>query len=206
MTLVKICGITNIEDALLSAQFGADMLGFNFYEKSPRYIEPAVAKEIVTALGDAEVLKVGVFVNMESHRIDEFVNMVGLNVVQIHGDEDAAYLRELRSETSAKIIRAIRVGSDFNNSFLSLPDVDHVLLDGDAGSLFGGAGKEFDWSLATGISGLILAGGLTPETVADAIRVARPFAVDVASGVEVTKRKKDPVKVEAFIRNAKNAV
>jgi phosphoribosylanthranilate isomerase len=206
MTFVKICGITNLEDALLSVRFGADMLGFNFYRGSKRYIDPTVAKNIVAALGDAKVLKVGVFVNMESYRIDEFVDMVGLDLVQIHGSEDVEYVRKLRSETSAKIIKAFRVGTEFDSNFVSSPDVDHILLDGDAGSDFGGAGKMFDWSLAAGIDKLILAGGLTPENVADAVQTVRPFAVDVASGVETSPGKKDPEKVAAFIRAAKEAL
>lgn len=208
MTKVKICGITNLEDALAAVEFGADMLGFNFYEKSPRCIEPYTAKAIVAELPNA-VEKIGVFVNMEEYRIGEFVDLVGLTVVQLHGDEDRTYINELRVNIDALVIKAARVGQGFEIDSVLEFGADAILLDSYSAGTYGGTGECFDWSTATAVRELFpvlyLAGGLTPESVADAVRTVRPYAVDVASGVELSPGKKDPKLVKAFITNAKNA-
>lgn len=208
MTKVKICGITNLEDALLSVKFGADALGFNFYEKSPRYISPQAAADIVDKL-PGNAMKVGVFVNIEPYRIDEFVELVGLNIVQLHGDEDAKFVIELRAETNAKIIKAFRVSSDFQADCILGLETDGVLLDAHSADQYGGTGTHFDWEIARTVKDLCpelyLAGGLTSGNVAAAVKFVEPFAVDVASGVESYPGKKDPTKLEAFIKNAKNA-
>ncbi len=208
MTKVKICGITNLEDALHAVESGADMLGFNFCEKSPRYVEPRFVRDIVRSLPD-EVIKVGIFVNMEDYRIGEFVDLIGLTAVQLHGDEDRAFVKELKRNTDAILIKAIRVDQDFRTSSVSEYGVDAVLLDSYSADKYGGTGNQFDWATARAardlVPALYLAGGLTPENVAEAVRIVRPSAVDTASGVESSPGKKDPKKVEAFIRNAKNA-
>lgn len=208
MVKVKICGITNLEDALWAVESGADMLGFNFYEQSPRSIEPYMAKAIIAELPDA-VEKIGVFVNMEEYRIGEFVDLIGITVVQLHGDEDRTYINELRANTDALVIKAARVSQSFEIDSVLEFGADAVLLDAYSAGTYGGTGECFDWSTATAVKelglALYLAGGLTPENVADAVRTVRPYAVDVASGVESSPGKKDPKLVEAFIKNAKNA-
>lgn len=207
MTKVKICGITNIEDARHAVECGADMLGFNFYPGSKRYVEPAVARAIIDALGNAEVAKIGVFVNADVGEIAEVAENVGLDAVQLHGDESPEVVAAVgRSLPGLLTVKALRVGSEVALKAAAVYAVNHVLLDGDAGSAFGGAGATFDWELARGIEGLILAGGLTPHNVADAVRMLRPHAVDVASGVESSPGKKDPAKVAAFIKAAKGAL
>jgi phosphoribosylanthranilate isomerase len=207
MTKVKICGITNLDDALLAARLGADMLGFNFYEQSPRFVGLPTARDIAAKIPKS-VFKVGVFVNMEASRIDEFVSMVGLDGIQIHGDEDDAFVSELRSKTHTKIIKACRITTDRSTWPSAENDADYFLLDSYSNE-YGGSGRTFDWSVVDALNGLkekiILAGGLNEDNVAEAVGTVRPFAVDVASGVESSPGKKDPRKLEAFIRNAKNA-
>ena len=208
MTKVKICGITNLDDALLSVQLGADALGFNFYEKSPRYITPQKALEILKELPDSGT-KVGVFVNMEEYRIGEFVDLLGLNAVQLHGDEDGKFVKDLKQETTAKVVKAFRVSQNFVANDIADFEVDAVLLDAYSPNQYGGTGDSFDWHTAQAVkqftSELYLAGGLTSENVAVAIGTVRPEWVDVASGVESETGKKDPRKLEDFIRNARNA-
>jgi phosphoribosylanthranilate isomerase len=208
MTRVKICGITNLEDALLSVRLGADAVGFNFYGRSPRYITPKNALQILKELPD-NTLTIGVFVNMEECRIGEFVDLLGLSTVQLHGDEDRMFVKELKHYTDAKVIKAFRVSRAFLPNEVSDFEVDAVLLDAYSPNQYGGTGDRFDWATAQRVkqftSELYLAGGLTPENVGEAIRTVRPDAVDVASGVESKPGKKDPAKLEAFIKNAKNA-
>lgn len=208
MTLVKICGITNLDDALLAVKFGADALGLNFYEKSPRHISIQTGKDIAIKL-PRDVTKVGVFVNEESSRIGELVDLIGLDAVQLHGNEDVAFVNELRRRTDVKIIKAFRVSSDFESESVFEYQLDGVLLDAFSPDLYGGSGSGFDWEIARAVAStrpdLYLAGGLTAENVADAIAAVRPYAVDVASGVELAKGVKDSTKLEAFITNAKRA-
>jgi len=208
MVKVKICGITNLEDALLSIDCGADILGFNFFEKSPRYVAPQNAAGIIDKIPN-DILRVGVFVNMETYRIDEFVQLLKLDAVQLHGDESADFVSELKRETDAKVIKAFRVSSDFMVERVLDFQTETVLLDKFSNEHYGGTGERFDWKIAHDVKGLdveiFLAGGLTPENVAEAVQNVRPYAVDVASGVESSPGKKDPKKLEAFIKNAKNA-
>jgi phosphoribosylanthranilate isomerase len=207
MTKVKICGITNLEDALHAVECGADMLGFNFYTGSKRYIAPAVAAEIVRAVSDSSVEHFGVFVNADVAEVAKIAHHVGLNAVQLHGDETPEIVEDVtRSLPGLLVVKAVRVGGSLALRAAAAYAVDHVLLDGEAGASFGGAGQAFDWELARGVEGMILAGGLTPHNVAEAIRTLRPHAVDVASGVESWPGKKDPEKVAAFIRAAKEAI
>lgn len=207
MTLVKICGITNIEDALASVEFGADMIGLNFFEKSVRYVSPTLATKIATESATT-VKRVGVFVNASIEHILEIGLDVGLDAIQLHGDETLEYEADLRSRTNLETIKAVRVGKDFDVH--ELVNIDStVLLDAYRDGEYGGTGEVFDWRIAsqvrTLVPSLILAGGLDADNVADAIRIVRPYAVDVTSGVESSPGKKDPKKLEAFIRNAKSA-
>jgi phosphoribosylanthranilate isomerase len=201
---VKICGVTNLVDALLCVEAGADAIGFNFWPGSKRYLEPAEAGTIARALPPT-LWKVGVFVNAERAAIERAVGSADLDAVQLHGDETPASCRGF----PVKVIKALRVGEG-GESMVEIARgyaVDYFLLDADAGSDYGGGGKSFDWQRAAGMppERLFLAGGLRPENVAEAVRRVRPFAVDTASGVESRPGKKDPLKVKEFIRNAKHA-
>lgn len=203
MTRVKICGITNLEDALYAVDCGADELGVNFYRGSKRYIEPQVARKIAIALPKTTNL-VGVFVNEPINDVIEISNLVGLDGIQLHGDEDFRYVDRVVLEKCAFVIKALRVSAGFVIEDAMDWTADQILLDGDSSGEYGGTGTRFDWEIAKDFSLLFprylyLAGGLTPTNVADAIGIVRPFAVDVASGVESSPGKKDPRKVEAFL-------
>lgn len=208
MTKVKICGITNFEDARLAVEFGADMIGFNFFPCSKRYIDEGYAESIVERLM-APVIKVGVFVNQTFEDIMDAEGIAELDMLQLHGDERQELVEQLRVETDAKIIKVFRVGPDFDAAAIDEYDVDAVMLDSFSTAEFGGTGKALDWDIAAKIAESVqtvyLAGGLNPENIVDAVRIVRPYAVDVASGVELAPGKKDPKKLEAFIKNAKNA-
>ncbi len=208
MTKVKICGITSLIDARIAVDAGADMLGFNFYEKSPRYIPPGSAKAILDEL-PPHVVSVGVFVNSDLSELERLYCELSLDVIQLHGDESADFVSRLKAVTGAKVIKVVRVSKDFRAGMVGEYDVDHFMLDSDSPS-FGGSGATFDWDAAVEFSefapNFYLAGGLTPGNVVEAIRKARPFAVDVCSGVESEKGVKDPLKVVAFVRNAKAAL
>lgn len=217
MFRIKICGITNVNDALMAARAGADAVGLNFFNKSRRFVKPEVAREIVSAM-PADVFKVGVFVNHDAEQIATIANNVGLDCVQLHGDEHPELLSQLPSDV--RIIRAHRCGPGGLTVLAKFLEEcrtagrspDAVLLDADAGVEFGGTGQVADWSrieserlLLSGLP-LILAGGLTPENVGAAIAAVRPTGVDVASGVEREPRRKSPDRVTAFIAAAKQAL
>jgi phosphoribosylanthranilate isomerase len=201
MVRVKICGITNWTDARLAVKAGADALGFNFYGKSPRYIEPNEARLIATRL-PRRVFLVGVFVNASEDDVLRVARNVDLNAVQLHGEEKPADVQALSE--SYPVIKAFRVRSGFKPARLGrYNDASAFLLDGFDANRRGGTGKTFDWSLAKAANkygAIIVAGGLTPENVAGAIRRARPFAVDVCSGVESSIGKKDPELMNALMR------
>ena len=209
MTKVKICGIANRDDARLSVSLGVDALGFNFYEKSPRYITREKAKEIVAEIPHA-ILKVGVFVNRPIEEIIETVKFTGIDAVQLHGDEIAECVDELASRTGCKIIKALRVSPDFQPEDASDFKADAILLDSYSAKERGGTGKSFDWAIAKQVKlhtgELYLAGGLTPENVATAISEVRPFAVDVCSSVEARPGTKDPEKLRSFIENCRISI
>lgn len=214
MFCIKICGITSVADALLAAEAGADAIGLNFYDKSPRYVTAERAKEICDALPGG-VARIGVFVNSLPQGIIATVNRVGLNAVQLHGDEGPDFLAALAKLSVIKAFRCKESTLDRVKAFLdlcldtSVPSA--VLLDAHAPGNYGGTGQVLDWKGLRGerakLQGLplILAGGLTPQNVAEAIRLARPDAVDTASGVESAPGQKDPAKVRAFIVAAKAA-
>jgi phosphoribosylanthranilate isomerase len=200
---VKICGITNWDDARAAYEAGADFLGFNFYRPSPRYIDAAEARRIVRRL-PKNVSAVGVFVNECEGAMLETARAVGLKYFQLHGDESPALISRLRrSLRSVKVIKAIRVRRNLSDSQLNrFQDASAILLDGFDARRRGGGGKTFDWSLARRLRAgrrIFLAGGLTPENVVQAIRIAQPYAIDVCSGVESVPGKKDPAKMKALI-------
>lgn len=199
---VKICGITNPDDARAAVDFGADALGFVFFAGSPRCVSPEVAAAIIGKLPPFTAT-IGVFVNEEPKQVEKTITATGIDVVQFHGEEPPEMCA-----ISRRLIKAIRI-----KSLESLDPLKHYknivsafLLDTFTPDLFGGTGRIFNWDVATyakQFGNIILAGGLTPENVADAVRHVRPYAVDVSSGVESEKGKKDHKKMKAFIEKAK---
>lgn len=200
---VKICGITRLEDALAAAAAGADALGFNLWPGSKRHLSADAAREIVDRLPPF-VTAVGVFVNQEPHEVLHLAAMARVTVVQLAGDEEP---RDCAGHVMP-VIKAFRVGGPADLE--PIPRYHRaaaVLLDARAEG-YGGTGRTFDWALAGQVQGgkpLLLAGGLTPENVAGAVRAVRPWAVDVASGVEAAPGLKDAARMARFIRAAKEA-
>jgi phosphoribosylanthranilate isomerase len=194
--MVKICGITNPEDARAAIEGGASALGFNFYPRSPRYVDPERAAELVEAL-PARVWKVGVFVNESPEHITELTHRLGLDVVQLHGDE-------VHYPAGLRIWRAVTVDEDFRLADLDQLPAEAVLLDAPAGPAHGGTGRTFDWSKASGNTNLkiILAGGLDAANVRQAIAAAHPWGVDVCSRIESSPGRKDHVKMAQFLKEA----
>lgn len=208
---VKICGITNADDAILAVEKGADEIGFNFYDKSKRYITPEKAEEIVKKLNHRPTI-VGVFVNERIEKVIETANHVGLNGIQLHGDEDQTYILELKKKTRAFVIKAFRLSESTASPDAMDSSADFVLFDSYSLSERGGTGITLDWNeVGLDISlyfpgQAYLAGGLTPENVDEAIKKSDLlYAVDVASGVESSPGKKDSKKVEAFIQAVRAA-
>ena len=206
MTKVKICGITNLEDALLSVKFGADAFGFNFYTKSARYISPEKAREIVEQL-PPEVLKVGVFVNESLESICQIAETAKLDALQLHGEETPEFARELKAKTNLEIIKAFRVSPEFKPEDVLRYKIDAVLLDAYSPKEHGGTGETFDWEIAKKVREIFpkmyLAGGLSQDNIAQAIYNVKPFAVDACSCLESSKGKKDLTKVSDFISKLK---
>jgi len=201
---VKICGITSIEDAVAAVEAGADALGFMFYERSPRKISIETASAIKTALPPF-VVKVGVFADAIENVIRSAM-LSGLNALQFHGNEPPDFVKRFSPITT---IKAFRIQNAASLAQLAAYNTSAWLLDSYTPAQLGGTGTAFDWTLALQARKfgrpIILAGGLTPENVADAVRKVRPYAVDVSSGVESAPGKKDPAKVAAFIQAAKSA-
>ena len=202
MTRVKICGITNLEDALLSVKFGADALGFNFYAKSPRYILPEKVREIIEQL-PPEILKVGVFVNESLEKIREIAALAKLDAVQLHGEETPEFAREIKAKTNLEIIKAFRVSPEFKPENVLRYETDAILLDAYSPKEHGGTGETFDWEIAKKVREIFpkmyLAGGLSAENVAEAIENVQPFAIDACSCLEIGKGFKDAQKLKDFI-------
>ena len=201
MTKVKICGITNIADAKAAARLGADFIGFNFYPKSPRFIDEKKAIRIAKAV-PSSVKKVGIFVNEDQMKIMRLAEDVPLDLIQLSGDEDSAYRKTLKKLIGKKIIQAVRIGSG-KMSNRKIPNADFMLLDSHKKGLYGGTGVRIDPKKISrmgpiGRKKLFLAGGLTPNNVGDAIRKTHPYAVDVCSGIEKVPGKKDILKMKAF--------
>jgi phosphoribosylanthranilate isomerase len=203
-TRVKICGITNLADAQAAVEAGADALGFNFYEKSPRCISLKIAGEISKQLPPF-VMRVGVFVDAKPDFVLRAISEAGLTMLQFHGDEPP----EFCAQFGLMSMKAFRIRDE--SSLMELPkySTDAYLLDAFSSTTLGGTGEKFNWDLAVEAQKfgkpLFLAGGLTPENVAEAVRKVQPFGVDVSSGVESAPGKKDHAKVKTFIEAAKAA-
>ena len=196
MTLVKVCGITNAGDARAAVEAGAGALGFNFYSKSPRYLS-AIDAAAITAVVPAGILKVGVFVNESPARVAEIVREAGLDVAQLHGDEDANGV-----PAGVRVWKAFRVNDTFAWRQLERFPAEAFLLDAPA-ETYGGSGHTFDWTRARGGAGrILLAGGLDETNVREAIAVARPWGVDACSRLESAPGKKDHGRMARFIAAA----
>ncbi len=201
MVKVKICGITNLKDARRAVEAGADFLGFNFYPGSPRCVTPAAARRIVQRLPKGTAF-VGVFVNEPTDKMLAIARRVGLRYLQLHGEESPETVSRLGR--TLPVIKAIRVRNSFRTA--QLRQFKHgaaFLLDGFHSSQRGGTGKTFDWEIARRANHaghIFLAGGLNPENIGEAIRVAQPYAVDVCSGVEAKPGKKDPALIASFMQ------
>ena len=243
MTKVKICGLTNLEDAQVAAQVGADMLGFIFYKPSPRYVKPEAVREIVAAIRNSEfrvqsselVVKntqqeirntspifVGVFVNETLETVQHTLDFCGLDVAQLHGDEPPEMVsalagrayKALRPQSMEETVKSIsnyqltinKKGSGVRGQESGETEHPAVLLDAYHPTLYGGTGQVTDWTMAKEIArqyDILLAGSLTPENVAEAVQIVQPWGVDVSSGVEAEKGRKDWEKVRAFVEEAK---
>jgi phosphoribosylanthranilate isomerase len=206
---VKFCGITNLDDAAEAVRLGAWAIGLIHYEPSPRNIDPAVAAQIAAAFRrKAEI--VGVFVNPTLAEVARAVEDEQLGVVQLNGEEGASFCAEVARRTGVKVIKAIHVASAADiHAAEGYRGVDFHLFDRRAEALWGGTGETFDWELLRDHRSevpAILAGGLRPDNVAEAIEIVHPFAVDVASGVEAEPGRKDHAKMAAFFENAQPPV
>lgn len=204
MVKVKICGTTNLDDALAAVDAGADALGFVFYAKSPRAVSPKTAAAIIAQLPPF-VVPVGVFVDEEVSVVRQMLSDCGILVAQLHGSETPQYCVDL----GRTVLKAIRVRHRRDLEGMMPYHVAGFVLDAFVPGVPGGTGQAIDWHLAaeaTCVGPVILAGGLTPENVAEAIRRVRPYGVDVSSGVEASPGKKDHGKMRAFIANAKACV
>ncbi len=220
MTIVKICGVTSFADALSAAEAGADMLGLNFFRRSPRYLEPEAAREIAVGLraqlGAGCPLLVGVFVNEVVGRVSQTMEIVGLNFAQLSGDESGEMLKEMRG-VGFKGIRprnraeALDDAAYYQKAQATDPRAPSLLLDAHHPTLYGGTGEQasVDITLAVRaqVTRLMLAGGLTPDNVAYIVHEVQPWGVDVASGVEVDGQpgRKDAAKMRAFVDAVRTA-
>ena len=199
MTKIKICGIKTLDDALAAIDLGVDLIGFNFYPKSPRYVEVGVCRGIMSRVRTiGRVTCVGVFVNASAGEIHATMDTCGLNLAQLHGDETVEFMDSFQE----KSFKAFRVIPDDVNGF-ARDDAPAFLVDASVKGVYGGSGVTADWDSAAELAKkypLLLAGGLTPENVAEAVGKVKPWGVDVASGVESAPGKKDPSKMKAFVQ------
>lgn len=197
--ILKICGITNPEDAAAAIASGATALGFNFWARSPRFITPEQAADIRTGAG---IRRVGVFVNEAPGRVEEIVRIARLDVAQLHGDEDPAVY-----PAGLAVWKAARVSLGFDFSAYETCPAEALVLDGPAGELYGGSGHSFDWAVAATLrKRIILAGGLDGSNVAEAIAAAHPWGVDACSRIERAPGKKDHQKMNEFLQAAREAL
>lgn len=206
-TWCKVCGVTTLADAMASALAGVDALGFNFYPSSARFLAPAKAADICTQLKitHPRVQKIGLFVDAPAAEVIATLAAVDLDLLQFHGDESAEYCRQF-DMPYIKVL-GMAADADFTNFAANYADAWALLLDTFDAQMKGGTGRQFDWTLwpEQSASRLVLAGGLTPDNVAQSVRQLRPFGVDVAGGVENERKGvKDHAKVKHFIENAKN--
>jgi phosphoribosylanthranilate isomerase len=201
--IVKICGITRLEDALASAEEGAAAVGFIFVRSSPRYIAPAAAAEIIKKLPPF-ICPVGVFVNEARADLLTAIERTGIRCLQLHGEETPADTVGY----PVPVIKAFRVGDEFDPSVIASYSLPAYLFDAAVPGMHGGTGKTFDWRKAGEASPygrIILSGGITPENIALACRTVRPYAVDVSSGVESSPGIKDKKRIRSLFENMRNA-
>ena len=206
MTFIKICGITNVGDALAAVEAGADALGFNFYKPSPRYVTPQDAREIIAKL-PVSVLTVGVFVNEDSPQsVRSIADEAGVTALQLHGDESPDYCRELATDTY--VIKTLTVSNDFDVQTVEAYEVEAIMLDTKHSALRGGTGRVFDWSIAREVNRIVpklfLAGGLSPENIEEAIDTVRPYAVDACSALEDEPGRKNHERMRVFVEMARS--
>jgi len=204
MTKIKICGIKTVDDALAAIDLGADLIGFNFYPKSPRYVEVGHCRGIMSTVRKYRHVKfVGVFVNASVAEINATMETCGLSLVQLHGDE----MPEMMNKLDGKAFKAFRgIPADVNGFLRS--EAPALLVDAAVKGVYGGSGVTADWNDAAELAKkypLLLAGGLTPENVAEAVGRVKPWGVDVASGVESAPGEKDPSKMKAFVQAVRNS-
>jgi phosphoribosylanthranilate isomerase len=206
MIRVKICGITNAADAEAAAQAGANLIGLNFYEKSPRFLSEADAGKVRAAV-PKKVEAVGIFVNVAAQEVLRMCRALHLDAAQLHGDESPEAVAKVAD--TVPVFKAFAVDSNFSTLTLDeYPEVSAFLLDASRAGQYGGTGHTIDWALARRAAAshrIILAGGLKPENVAAAIRIVRPYAVDVASGVESKPGKKDHGRLREFMEEVRRA-
>ena len=206
MTKIKICGIKTVDDALAAMDAGADLLGFNFYPKSPRYISVGACRNIMSVMRqDGHITFVGLFVNASVAEIRATIETCGLSLAQLHGDETSEMIQSLNGK-AFKAFRGVPDAEHINGFARS--DVPALLVDAAVKGAYGGTGVTADWSKAAELAkqySLLLAGGLTPENVGDAVRQVEPWGVDVASGVEASPGKKDARKMMAFVEAVRSA-
>ncbi|HEX7295136.1 MAG TPA: phosphoribosylanthranilate isomerase [Pyrinomonadaceae bacterium] len=202
MTLVKICGITNLEDALMAVEAGADALGFNFYGPSPRYISPDAAEEIIKRLPE-QILKVGVFVNESPQTVRDIAQTARLTALQFHGDESPEYCAGFPDWYIIKVLSQ----KDLSHGSARDYKVTAVMIDAGDKSMRGGTGRVVNWSVVAShqdlVPNLFLAGGLSPSNIEEAIASVQPYAVDACSLLEQAPGKKNHELVRAFIRNVR---
>lgn len=205
MVRIKICGITNLEDALSSIEAGSDALGFVFYKKSPRYITPQKAVDIIRYL-PKKVIKIGVFVNAEEKIIKHIAKLCGLDILQFHGEESPEFCKKFKGY---KIIKAFRIKDKIDFKNILRYHTFAYLFDTFVESKIGGTGRKFNWNLIRDIDSLkrpvFLSGGLTDKNVKGAIKYVHPDWVDVSSSVEIRPGKKNHKKVKQFIKVVKEA-
>jgi phosphoribosylanthranilate isomerase len=202
MTKIKICGIKTVDDALAAMDAGADLIGFNFYPRSPRSIDVGQCRDIMSVMRKySQITYVGVFVNASAEEVRATLETAALTLAQLHGDETSEMVRSL----DGKGFKAFRGVPQSLDGF-ARNDAPALLVDASVRGAYGGTGDIADWSAAAALAQyhpLLLAGGLTPENVAAAVRQVRPWGVDVASGVESAPGVKDPVKMKAFVQAVK---
>lgn len=210
---VKICGLTKVEDALAAIEAGADFLGFNFYPKSPRYLTPEKCADLQSAIKNrqSKIKTVGIFVNESVETVARILEQCGLDLAQLHGEETPEMVAALRGRAFKAFRGTGQRHAEYavarNPSSLT-PKAPAFLVDAYSATLYGGTGHTADWRAAQPLAAqysLFLAGGLTPENVADAIQQVQPWGVDVASGVESAPGVKDKAKVKLFVEKAKEA-
>jgi len=206
MVLVKICGITNLDDALAAVDVGADALGFNFYPRSPRYVTPETAREVTNRL-PGDILTVGVFVNEELEATKKIALAAGVSALQLHGNESPEYCEALKDRLVIKVFAA---SAEFKPASVLEYDVQAVMLDAlDKRGVGGGTGRLSNWSVARETTKLFpklfLAGGLSPENVGEAIEFVNPYAVDACSRLETVPGRKDHERMRAFVAAVRKA-